>query len=219
MKDFNIYDPEEQRFPNEANGAEEWLKWFEKGRWREHDTAGAFDELLSELRKKAWPPPACPRVFVSHRQADAALALRVAWLANSAKFEFWLDVLDPTLQALGGQPTPPVVIGSIIEIALLNSSHVIGLLTPSWRGSMWLPYEFGRVKERQYVSKTAASWLHPQLSSADDPEYTHLGPRHISEGDITDWLSTELKSWQTSYESCPGGSKNDWAGGDTTPLP
>jgi hypothetical protein len=223
MKNFNIYEDfdreDAQRFPEWAVGAEFWSDWFRRGNWRAGESAIAFDKFLSGARGQPNQPPLCPRVFISHRQIDRAEALRLAWLAHSVGVEFWLDVLDPNLQALAGQPAPPIVIASIIEIALLNSTHVVGLLTPNSRGSMWLPYEFGRVKERRHVSQTAATWLHPNLVPVDDAEYTHLGVRHSTESNITVWLSAELKKWQTTYGSCHSDSRSAWTGGRTMPLP
>lgn len=212
-----------RRFPEWASGREVWLRWFQEGRWRQ--TGGeALDELISELRDKVPPhQPECPRIFVSHRQHDAAKALRIAQLANTAGFEFWLDILDPKLQWLAALASHPsaaysCLIASTIEIALLNCTHVIAALSDQTRGTLWVPYEYGRVKERQIHSRRAAVWLHKDIARADVPEYTALGVRTTTELEISGWLANELSTWCRNSGKCCNGAGNTWFGGPTHPL-
>lgn len=224
MADFNVHDETRredlERFPAWVIGYDAWRKWFGEGAWKRENADESFDALLADLRAEPAPMPACPRLFVSHRHADKHEALRVAWIANSAGFEFWLDVLDPQLNTFGGAKAPPLVIASIIELALLNCTHVIALLTDNTPGTMWVPYEYGRVKERSRFSRKAACWLDPRRTKFPyTPEYAELGPRHKTESAISNWLARELTSWQHDHKSCHGGAQNPWHGGATRPLP
>jgi len=45
-------------------------------------------------------------VFVSHRQADVALAKQIASEISRQGFEYWLDVFDPNLGAAAALPPP-----------------------------------------------------------------------------------------------------------------
>ena len=63
----------------------------------------------------------------------------------------WLDVHDPVLRFASaalppGHPVYVIIVAAIIEIALLNCTHVIAAHTPpptntSWRPSQWMSYE------------------------------------------------------------------------------
>ena len=70
--------------------------------WREYGEARSLAEADEFLRRliavrRDVDPPHCPRVFVSHKQQDAAEALRIGYIARGAGFEFWLDLLDQDL--------------------------------------------------------------------------------------------------------------------------
>src|SRR5882672_2540578 len=139
------------RFPDWASGV---------GLYRE--LMRDFDQnsrLFANLRLQGDAAPRdrgidCPRLFISHRQADEPYALAIAHLAQRHGFYFWLDILDPTLAVAGAQ-TDPRTIAIIIEMALLNCSHVIAVMTPNTKGSTWVPYEYGRVKKLAPVSSQA----------------------------------------------------------------
>jgi hypothetical protein len=212
------------RFPEWVLGRQIWQVWLERGRWRERPDE-ALDELIDSLRNAfPNPQPRCPRVFVSHRQHDAAEALRIAWLANQSGFEFWLDALDPQLQwltAAGYAAQTPYfcLIASTIEIALLNSTHVIAVLSDQTRGTLWVPYEYGRIKERRIHSKRTAVWLHPNIHQRDIPEYSVLGVTTRLEREASAWLNAELLAWSKRTKDCSNGSGNQWSGANTTPLP
>ena len=81
----------------------------------------------------------------------------------------------------------------IIEMALLNSTHVVAVMTANTRGSEWVPYEYGRVKTPQLpISLQAACWADPRIG-LDLPGYLYLGEIHRSESDVRQWFQTELQ--------------------------
>jgi len=145
------------------------------------------------------------RVFISHRMDAADWAERVAWLAStSAGLEYWLDVHDPVLRWATATlpPTDPryaAAIAAIIEMALLNCTHVIALHTPpnplpgnprpSWIPSQWIPYEIGRAKSRKVFSDQMSGWFHPQVRPPGlRGEYVLLADRRLSDADVETWL-------------------------------
>ena len=153
--------------------------------------------LLIRLRYYYNPLPAnsCPRLFISHRQIDKDYALRIARLAKTNKFACWVDVLDSDLQVLQRSRVSkrllPLITACIIEMALINCTHVIACMTPNTRGSLWLPYEYGRVTKLPGYFKNATAWRHPNLVQKDFPEYMLLGECFTTEDEIESWLQEE----------------------------
>ncbi len=155
--------------------------------------------LLTRLRKLYGPLPKnnCPRLFVSHRKADKDCALRIAEIAAQNGFAYWVDVLDPDLQTLSSRTIPenlvPLLTACIIEMALINCTHVIACMTPNSRGTLWIPYEYGRITEVPGLSVNACAWLHPNLQPTDFAEYLLLGALSKKEMEIEYWLKNEWK--------------------------
>lgn len=157
---------------------------------------------LKEDFKPLSPPNDCPRLFISHRQSDNLYALRIAQLAANNGFSYWVDVLDPDLAILtnNSKISPnliPLLTACIIEMALINCTHVIACLTPQTRGSFWLPYEYGRITEIPGLLRKASAWVHPELLLPDDfPEYMFLGEIAATEQAIENWLIDEKKNFR-----------------------
>jgi len=134
-------------------------------------------------------------VFVSHQRADAKEAERVAWHATEVGFDYWLDVHDPVL-AFANRSTLPtqikaVLIAAIIEMGLLNSTHIVALQTANSRHSRWVPYEFGRAKQRLLVSRNAASWFEKGIAPDPNGDYLSLAFCAPTEPDLEDWFISQ----------------------------
>jgi|GEM_PF-5509085 len=212
----------DERYGRDVVGIEEW-HWLLMT-LRDHVRAeqpdpvlAAFDEFLRRLRDIETKPFAC-RVFVSHQQVDVPLAERIAWLAQRAGFEYWLDVHDPLLNLGTGSGLPPVIqtvlIAAIIEMALLNCSHGITVQTANAQRSRWVPYEFGRAKRRWLRSTQVASWFDNGIYATTTADYLKLGVCALGEKDVDRWLHTEHRR-----SGCPAASAS-WPGsGIPQPLP
>lgn len=154
--------------------------------------------LIARLRKfyHTLPKNRCPRLFISHRQIDKKYALRIAELAAKHKFAYWVDVIDPDLEKLSkiesSASLSSLLTACIIEMALINCTHVIACMTPNSRGSLWMPYEYGRITELPALSSKACAWSDPNLDSSDFPDYMHLGKKAKNEKEIEAWLENEL---------------------------
>jgi hypothetical protein len=196
----------ENRFPD-------WVLGYEL--WRENvfrdESVQRFDDFRTRIagerlsrRPDGVLPGGITRVFVSHKKEDRDEALRTAWLVSQAGHAYWLDILDPQL---AGSNLSPIRTAEVIEMALLNCTHLIALITSQSRSSRWVPYEYGRAKEPTQYSLNAASWLHPN-ERGSYPEYLDLGPTHRSENNISDWL-----------KCTPPLPPLAWPGGPTIPLP
>jgi hypothetical protein len=223
----------EDRYPEGLPGTEAWRVLVSQISRGEPDGYGeAFDSFLANLdRESRASPPLLdmddqPRatccLFISHRQNDVNNALHIAWIATQAGYDYWLDIHDPTLIALaGGQipsPAKDILLAAIIEIALLNSTHVVALHTKHSIGSLpnnlskWIPYELGRAKVRQICSDQAACWFDKHTPVSTCGEYVHL-TKHTSTGaDIAGWLAT------AHQRRCLLNSTKIWPHGPPPPL-
>ena len=189
-----------ERFPSWALGLEIWREFC-----RRLQSAADFERLLdalaaarSNMRPYGVLVGGITRIFISHKQENRDEALRVAWLANQAGHHFWLDILAPTLN---GTPPNPIQTARVIEMALLNCSHVIALITTESCPSRWSPYEYGRVKEPTQYALNAACWLHSTQYS-NVAEYLFLGTQTRTEEQITGWLGPPG----------PGNRRTSWTG-------
>ena len=144
---------------------------------------------------------ALPRIFISHRQADEKRARVFARIAMRRRFAFWLDVLDPHLIWITNHPSSDPVrqalaIAIQIEFALLNCTHVLAVITPHTVGSMWVPYEYGRVKCATMFSFEATAWLSQAVQRTNTyAEYLRLGVVHQSRRAVKDWMDLQLRRW------------------------
>ena len=192
-----------------------WLSRFPDGvrglsAWRQLSFLEGPPARLIEERQRTTTRPARPCVFVSHRQADVAPATRIAYLACLEGFDYWLDILDPMLSGMPGvgwggpsAQQSSVAVAAIIEMALLNSTHVIAVMTANTQGSQWVPYEYGRVKDPLPVTPQAACWVDGAIAGSQLPEYLYLGAITRTESEIRNWLQTERQQyWGVGAGGC-----------------
>jgi hypothetical protein len=176
------------RYPGWIQGVSAWEK----------ASSGTISQRVEPGQRP--PLPQTPRVFISHKQADEQLALNVWKIAKAEGFDVWLDVLDPDLRNFAGRPATltadqrAIILASIIEIALLNSTHVLAVITRESHASRWIPYEYGRVKDPRVLSTTAAAYVVPG-EGGEIAEYMHLGSICQDEAGLRAWLQREALGW------------------------
>jgi hypothetical protein len=203
--------PPSERFPEWTFG---YALWREFGRGVPETLPRLLDDLIRSRGGAKWGQEAltCPRVFISHRQADRVRALEIAKIAEQEGFQYWLDVLEPAL--LPGNRThsgreASLEIATIIEMALLNCTHVLAVMTPLTEGSRWVPYEYGRVKDSSSHSSTAGCWIDSRLQSHALAEYLLLGIQTRNDQEIAQWLRDELAAWRSSHPGCTSNAGDD----------
>jgi hypothetical protein len=233
MYDYNCYNfmnnPLPSRFPDYGwvSGYAEWVAGAANFPFANPASAIQWLDDIRNAPKKATPANACPRVFVSHRQIDEGDARRCAWLSWDKKFDYWLDVIDldpqrnkqvQAFQATWNRPLTPfeemVLLAAIIEMAILNCTHVLALMTSNTAGSQWVPYEYGRVKDKT-IRGAACWWDSTTLAQGKLPEYVHLADVHGNEAEISAWLQAEL----AKVAGCPSRPKGKWSEPATKSLP
>jgi hypothetical protein len=159
------------------------------------DIAGRQQEISDDFFAKIareFPRPLKSCVFISHQRSDAHRGERVACLADHHGIDYWLDIHDPTLMLVNNSsvsgPLRSLLIAATIEIALLNSTHVIALHTGNSLASRWVPYEFARAKARRLTPLEAAGWFASGQSPATCGDYVQLAVMTHDEPQIGNWL-------------------------------
>ena len=217
--------PLENRFPDGVVGFRAWQQLvrriYEEGLIADQELPvyvwnSLWNEFINEIDKEQNRISQDCCLFVSHRRSDVSNALHVAWIATQEGYDYWLDVHNPILVSLAGKKLPravmSILIAAIVEIALLNVTHVIALHTQRSAGSAWIPYEFGRAKERLLHSNQAASWFNRKTSPSSCGEYVYLAVQTKTGDQIRDWLR------KSRNNLCKSSVAKTWHHKDPPPL-
>ena len=211
--------PPAERFPDWVEGVHLWREFIGGDAFAHQQL---LDALVSARARVVWGQPdtelSRPRLFISHRKDDDDRARDVSALAQAEGFQVWLDVLDSGLQraarASTGTPPDTQAIAEFIEMALLNCTHVIALITPRTPGTYWVPYEYGRAKDSSLHSLQAACWIDHDVTY--EPEYLELGVKTRSDAEIRAWLRSELARWNQLFPVSASGIQVSAAGASPT---
>jgi hypothetical protein len=225
MPDYDAYEffgrhPSE-RFPGWALGLNAWREF---GNGIPDTLRPILDSLITSRRSANWgaPPLKCPRLFVSHKKEDEKRAREIYDLARQMGWNVWLDVLEPALQFPLRAPTvedESRAVAAIIEMALLNCTHVLAVLTTLAERSRWIPYEYGRVKDSSPYSLNAACWIDTGVTTSGLPEYFLLSPITTDNQEISAWLRSERAAWQNAHPGCSPTLAGDPNDVDKKPTP
>ena len=152
----------------------------------------AIDASVDRFRERAStaPRPKKTTVFVSHQRKDAHWAERAAWEASELGLDYWLDIHDPGLKRAPSLPAPiqAALIAVIIEMALLNCTHIVSMQTTHARGSRWVPYELGRAKQWMTIATNASSWFEKGIWLDPGGDYLALTFCARQDTDLYAWL-------------------------------
>jgi hypothetical protein len=152
------------------------------------------DAAVDRFRERSAgaPGPTKKTIFVSHQRYDADWAERAAWEASDWGLDYWLDIHDLGFSTTGAPSVPASIhaalIAVIIEMALLNCTHVVSMQTKNARGSRWVPYELGRAKERVRIATNAASWFEDPIWLDPGGDYLALTFCAQRDLDLYAWL-------------------------------
>jgi hypothetical protein len=187
-----------------GRGAEEWrsarnLRLWEFGDdsrddwWAILAAAKGWLNRVKGARTASKFGPDCPRVFVSHKQEDEQLALQIAKVIHGKGFDVWVDVLQLPKSA-PAQPNTwgeAILIAAMIEMALINCTHLVAVMTTNTVPSRWVPYEYGRMKDDPPAKLTVSAWRDASVAPWSLTEYMHLGPIFDSRRELEAWLQRE----------------------------
>ena len=118
----------EDRLPPDSFGADIYsdrVNWLQDESLHRQPLSIDGDDPISWLER--------PRIFISRKKKDSDLAKRIAYLATRKGFNFWLDVLNPSIYKIHGHRVTPfqkkIILATIIEVGLMNCSHVIAVIS------------------------------------------------------------------------------------------
>jgi len=121
-------------------------------------------------------------VFISHRKSDVEVAKAVGrFLTDVVNVDIYLDENDrPLLAAVASGDDQKIV--EYIEKGIASSTHLLGIISESTRGSWWVPYEIGAARQN------GLAIAHMLLENVDEvPSYLRISKL------IKDWR--ELIGW------------------------
>ncbi|MEM9548106.1 MAG: toll/interleukin-1 receptor domain-containing protein [Bacteroidota bacterium] len=129
------------------------------------------------------------RVFISHKMEDKNIALRLAQRLSQQGYSFWLDVINPQLSPSNhtSSTQKAITIANIIELALLNCTDIVAIVTDNSHKSKWIAYEYARVKELKLLVENAAALTYNLNKPI--PEYMYLGKIYSSESSFIQSLN------------------------------
>jgi len=207
MADFQFRDSDGFRarfseLPQDARGREEWQRGM---RLFPFESTDQGEEWLGRIRalRNDIKPLDCPRVFVSHKKEDSVIARQLRDVIRSEGFDTWLDVIDlppiPPLRTSGQTKlNQAILLAAIIEMALVNCSHLVAVMTDNTVSSRWVPYEYGRVKDDPPARLAVAAWVDPPALVTQLPEYNYLAPVFTQEAQFRRWLKIEKAHYRAN---------------------
>lgn len=128
------------------------------------------------------------RVFISHKQEDAATATMVAAYLRNGGLDVYIDTIDAQL----GKSGPDLA--EYIRSQLERSTQLLAVISSRTRDSWWVPWEIGVAteKERFLASYTA--------DSSQIPEYLQKWPYLRTQTDLDVYIR-ESRRAETLVES------------------
>lgn len=129
------------------------------------------------------------KVFISHKQEDQLLALKVYKRFKIDNIECYLDVLDSTIAGNGERLTEH------IKDCLAKCTDIIVVISEKTRYSQWVPFEVGMAARADMPTATYLSREVPL------PDFLSYWPRLRTEDDIDTYIrvrkaTKEQMIWQ-----------------------
>lgn len=126
-------------------------------------------------------------IFISHRQIDQGMAVKIAEYLKGRGVPHWVDVLDPATRG-------SIDITKHIVATIDKCSHLIVVFSVNTAGSMWVPFELGAAYK---AGKGIGTYM---MDGASTPEYLNAFPRMKSGTDLDHYIA-EYQSDQRMVKS------------------
>lgn len=135
------------------------------------------------------------KIFISHKQEDAYVANRIASELKVMNVEYYLDLLDSSIEQSGRELT------NHIRKNLNSCTDIIVVMSEVTRFSQWVPFEIGMAAQ---IDMPTATFLKENVSL---PEFLQYWPRLKKPEDIFKYVSAnkavnqEYPTYRSIYES------------------
>ena len=133
-------------------------------------------------------------VFISHRSTDKKEAAAIAGYIKDCGLDVYIDVDDKGLQLATAKDDAQGIV-DFIHKGLLQSTHILVLISDDTRESWWVPYEIGYGEKS---GKQIASMMLVQDKVDAFPDYLKIVKRLFSIADFFDYVK-ELKHQRNPY--------------------
>ena len=133
-------------------------------------------------------------VFVSYRSADREQAVAIARYIKDSGIDVYIDVSDEGLQIATVEDNPQSVV-NYIHNGLLQSTHILVLISDDTKESWWVPYEIGYGEN---AGKIISSMMLTDSEVESFPDYLKVFRRLFSVTDFLDYIRG-LKNLRSRY--------------------
>lgn len=121
------------------------------------------------------------KVFISHKNADAPVALRISNALKALSVEAYLDLLDDSITGKGEELTKH------IKKKLNECTDILVVLSESTKTSWWVPFEIGMAAQKDLPT---VNYLQTGLLL---PDYLSYWPRIKTEADLAKYVLARNK--------------------------
>ncbi|CAK7056093.1 toll/interleukin-1 receptor domain-containing protein [Tissierella sp.] len=111
-----------------------------------------------------------PCIFLSHRSLDKDMVRKIGEYITKAGIDIYLDENDSLLQDADASGNDQVTV-SCIQRGLMESTHVLCILSRTTVSSWWVPYEIGYAEKG---AKGIASLKISNLKKEEIPSYLRI---------------------------------------------
>lgn len=124
------------------------------------------------------------KVFISHKNTDQAVALRIQTALKSLQVEAYLDLLDDITIDKGEALTQH------IRTKLNECTDILVVLSENTKTSWWVPFEIGMAAQKDLP---IVNYLQTGVAL---PDYLSYWPRLKTEADLAKYVSAKNKTHQ-----------------------
>lgn len=121
------------------------------------------------------------KVFISHKNLDRDIALKVQRVLKSKQVEAYLDLLDESITGKGE------VLTKHIKQKLNECTDILVVMSENTKGSWWVPFEIGMAAQRDLPT---VSYLQAGVIL---PDYLSYWPRLKNDLDLEKYVDTRIK--------------------------
>ncbi len=121
------------------------------------------------------------KVFISHKQEDEEVALRVFNHLKNLKVDAYLDLIDNEIYFKGKHLTDH------IKKRLNECTDLLVILSDKTKESWWVPFEIGMASEKDFP---IVNYLSEGIKL---PDYLEYWPRLKNSGDLSKYVSIKTK--------------------------
>jgi len=123
------------------------------------------------------------KVFISHHSSDSAEAKRICdHLLTKHGIASYLDVIDPFVGRPGEE------LAKYLRGVMAQCTNLMALVSPTTKGSQWVPWEIGVASEREMPLASYLSGI------STIPEFLRAWPRLQSLADVDKYAAASRSS-------------------------